>query len=98
MLVRIVKMTFDKTTISDFLSNFNSHKEAIREFKGCQLLELYRDKSNPTIFFTYSYWDSEADLDLYRKSELFENLWQVTKHMFSDKPQAWSVEKIVSLE
>jgi len=98
MFIRIVKMTFDSTKVELFLENFNQNKEKIRNFEGCRLLELYRDKNTPTIFFSYSYWDSEQQLDNYRNSELFKAVWAKTKVLFSDKPEAWSVDKFESLQ
>ena len=77
---------------------FEEKKQFIRESKGCNLLELYQDKNNPDIFFTYSYWDMAADLENYRKSNLFTAVWTKTKALFNDKPQAWSVDKKVSLK
>ena len=97
MFVRIVKMTFDAHKTDQFLENFNENKDKIRNFEGCRLLELYRDKNTPTIFFSYSYWDSEKDLNNYRNSELFKTVWAKTKVLFSDKPEAWSVDKLESL-
>ena len=97
MLVRIVKMSFHQEHIETFLSNFNKKKEEIRKSAGCNLLELYRDKNDSSIFFTYSYWDSEEDLNEYRKSELFNEIWSKTKVLFNSKPYAWSVEKKISL-
>ena len=79
--------------IAEFEAIFESKKELIRNNKGCQLLELYQDKNNPEIFFTYSYWETEADLENYRNSELFKTVWTKTKALFNDKPQAWSVDK-----
>jgi quinol monooxygenase YgiN len=52
-------MSFHQEHIETFLSNFNKKKEEIRKSAGCNLLELYRDKNDSSIFFTYSYWDSE---------------------------------------
>ncbi len=98
MLVRIVKLTFKNDKIADFLINFDKNKEHIRNFKGCCFLELYRDKNNPSIFFTYSYWEKEKDLENYRSSTLFQGIWKTTKMWFDDKPEAWSVGKIESLE
>lgn len=98
MFVRIVKMSFDEIHIETFLNNFHANKHAIREFKGCKFLELYRDKHNTNVFFTYSYWNSEADLDNYRYSELFKSVWSKTKPLFNAKPEAWSVDKLASLE
>ena len=98
MIVRIVKMSFTEAKIEDFLHNFEKNKIQIRNFKGCKLLELYRDKNYRNIFFTYSYWESEQDLERYRKSELFKSVWAKTKVLFNDKPEAWSVDKIESLK
>ncbi|UPQ78515.1 antibiotic biosynthesis monooxygenase [Flavobacterium azooxidireducens] len=97
MFVRIVKMSFHEENIPKFLENFELMKEKIRNAEGNRLLELYQDKQNPEIFFTYSYWETEADLENYRNSELFYDVWQFTKKLFNDKPEAWSVDKMVSL-
>ncbi|WP_394420936.1 putative quinol monooxygenase [Tenacibaculum mesophilum] len=97
MFVRIVKMSFQSEKIEEFLNNFNSKKEFIRNSPGCRLLELYRDKTNPNIFFTYSYWNTEQDLENYRNSDLFKEVWAQTKVLFNDKPFAWSVDKVESL-
>ncbi|MBT8274449.1 MAG: antibiotic biosynthesis monooxygenase [Bacteroidia bacterium] len=97
MLVRIVKMSFDTESIDLFLSNFHEHKNEIRNFEGCHLLELYRDKQHSHVFFTYSYWEDASYLELYRQSDLFKSVWSKTKALFNDKPQAWSVDKVVSL-
>ncbi len=56
-------------------------------------VELLNDINAPEIFFTYSKWESEQDLDEYRRSELFQLVWGKTKMMFADKPEAWSLEK-----
>ncbi|UOX32732.1 antibiotic biosynthesis monooxygenase [Flavobacterium sediminilitoris] len=97
MFVRIVKMRFQEDKIDTFLEKFNVIKENIRHFEGNQFLELYQDKNDNRIFFTYSYWNTEEDLENYRKSDLFNEVWTFTKALFSDKPEAWSVDKIVSL-
>lgn len=98
MFIRIVKMSFDNSKIEDFLRNFNTNKEKIRNFEGCNSLKLLQDKNNPTTFFTYSYWESEAHLETYRNSELFKSVWAKTKVWFNNKPEAWSVDTIESLD
>jgi len=97
MFVRIVKMEFYPEKVTEFLKNFNLVKEKIRNTKGCRLLELYNDKNNKNIFFTYSYWETEKDLENYRNSKLFKTVWAKTKVLFNAKPIAWSVDKKVSL-
>ena len=98
MFVRIVKMSFAEENIPAFLENFEIVKDKIRNTAGNRFLELYQDKNNKCIFFTYSYWETEDDLENYRKSELFTEVWAFTKKLFNDKPEAWSVDKLVSLE
>ena len=98
MLIRIVKMSFHEENIPAFLENFELMKEKIRNAPGNRFLELYQDKHNKGIFFTYSYWETENDLNNYRDSELFYGVWTFTKKLFSDKPEAWSVNKLVSLK
>jgi len=97
MLIRIVKMSFFPEKITKFLDVFHQNKEQIRNFNGNTFLELYQDKDNKSVFFTYSIWKSENDLENYRKSELFSEVWANTKVLFNDKPQAWSVNKIETL-
>lgn len=98
MFTRIVKMSFEPSKIEAFLENFDKNKKHIRNFDGCRLLKLYRDKNNNSIFFTYSYWETEAHLEVYRNSKLFKTVWASTKIMFNDKPEAWSVATVESLK
>ena len=70
MFVRIVKLSFHEENIPAFLENFELMKEKIRNAPGNRFLELYQDKNNKSIFFTYSYWETEEDLENYRKSAL----------------------------
>lgn len=98
MFVRIVKLSFIEAHIDTFLANFETVKDKIRAFDGNQLLELYRDKHNSNVFFTYSYWNDESDLEKYRNSELFKSVWAKTKPLFNAKPEAWSVDKVAVLQ
>ncbi|WP_396181849.1 putative quinol monooxygenase [Flavobacterium sp.] len=97
MLVRIVKLTFQEDKIAAFLNNFNEVKHQIRSFEGNEFLELYQDKQDARVFFTYSYWKDEKALEKYRKSTLFNEVWSHTKTLFAEKPVAWSVDKLDTL-
>lgn len=98
MLVRIVKMSFDPSKVEDFRSYFDSKKQLIRNAEGCEFLELYQDHEHRNLFFTYSYWQDASDLENYRHSELFKEVWAKTKTYFNARPEAWSVEKLVSIQ
>ena len=94
MFVRIVKLTFQEDKIAAFLENFNEIKHQIRSFEGNEFLELYQDKQNASVFFTYSYWKDEKALENYRKSVFFSEVWSYTKTLFAEKPEAWSVKQL----
>jgi len=93
MIIRIVKMTFQPEKTTEFQMIFEESKQLIRNMNGCSHLELLNDINEPNIFFTYSYWESETDLNDYRNSDVFANVWAKTKILFSAKPEAWSVQQ-----
>ena len=87
-------MSFKPEKVEDFLRVFNASKARIRAFPGCLHLELWNSKTESNVFFTYSFWKSEAALEAYRHSDLFQKTWAQTKVLFNDKPLAWSVEMV----
>jgi heme-degrading monooxygenase HmoA len=91
MIVRIVQMTFREEAVPEFTALFEERKEQIRNFPGCAHLELWQDSTHTNIFFTYSIWNSEADLNHYRFSDFFKDTWGKTKALFVQKANAWSV-------
>lgn len=97
MIVRIVKMTFLSDKTQDFLTLFHASKEYIRAMPGCTHLELLNDIHSPDIFFTYSYWQSEEDLNNYRDSELFKKVWGATKLLHAKKAEAWSLKLMANV-
>jgi quinol monooxygenase YgiN len=97
-LIRIVRLPVEEDRLEAFLEAFDRSKGRIRAFEGCRRLELMRDKLNRHVVFTYSIWDSHEHLDRYLQSELFRATWRVVRPMFNGKPQAWSLEKLQSVE
>ena len=97
MIVRIVKMTFRPEGINDFLHIFEQSKELIRGFEGCEHLELLQHAEHEHVFFTYSWWRHPDDLEAYRHSALFKEVWANTKALFGDKPEAWSLNTKVDV-
>lgn len=97
MLVRMVKMTFAPEKLDIFMEIFRQSAPKIRQFTGCSGLELLRHNKFRNILYTYSWWESESDLDLYRNSELFEMTWKATKVLFSAPAEAWSMESVDDL-
>ena len=91
MIIRIVKMEFAEGRVPEFLTIFASSKDKIRSFPGCEHLQLLQGEADPCIFFTYSHWQGEDDLDKYRNSDLFRGVWRNTRKLFSAAPKAWSL-------
>jgi heme-degrading monooxygenase HmoA len=90
-------MHFTPAGLDEFLSIFNTHMSAIRNFNGCSHLELLKDADDPYTYTTLSYWDNPTHLEAYRKSELFGAVWGRVKTLFSERSQAFSLEKFIEL-
>lgn len=97
MLIRIVRMHFTEAGVEEFLGIFERHKQAIRNFPGCTHLELLKDTVDPLCYTTLSHWNNPADLEDYRKSELFSSVWGRVKTLFAERSQAFSLEHFIDL-
>ena len=94
MIIRIVKMEFQKEYVEEFKILFKNTRDKIAASEGCHELYLVNDINHSHIFMTYSIWDAEENLLAYRNSPLFNSTWEVVKQWFSAKPEAWSLQKI----
>jgi quinol monooxygenase YgiN len=79
MIIRVVRLSLDPARVADFLALFRASEQRIRQQPGCRHLELWQDADQPHIYCTYSHWDTPADLEAYRKSALFGEVWPATK-------------------
>ncbi len=90
MIVRVVRLGLKDNYVKAFRSHFSSIKETIVSSKGCFHVSLFEDQDQKNILYTYSIWQSESDLNLYRESSFFKQTWQKVKPMFAHKAQAHS--------
>ncbi len=97
MIIRIVRMHFTEAGVDEFLEIFNRHKESIRHFPGCTHLQLLKDHDDLNCYTTLSHWHDATALENYRKSELFGQVWGRVKTLFSERSQAFSLEKYIEL-
>lgn len=98
MITRVVKMHFKEDNLPAFFKMFESVKEKIRNQPGCLDLEMLQQKDKPGIVFTYSHWESENDLNAYRETEMFGQVWKETKSYFDGKPEAWTLNSLYKLD
>ena len=97
MVIRIVRMHFKDDGVEMFLKIFQKHKTAIRKVKGCTHLELLKDANQSNVYTTLSHWKQASDLEAYRESELFKEVWGKVKVLFAAQPQAFSLEKVMEV-
>jgi heme-degrading monooxygenase HmoA len=90
-------MHFTEVGVDEFLEIFHANKTAIRNFPGCTHLQLLKDANDATTYTTLSHWDNEQSLENYRKSELFGSVWGRVKTLFSERSQAFSLQKFIEL-
>lgn len=91
MMTRIVKMTFRPEETEAFEAIFFANSDKIRNFPGCTHLELLKAGA---VYFTYSRWNDPTDLENYRKSPLFAEVWSNTKALFAAPAEAWSTTQL----
>ena len=97
MIIRIVRMHFTDAGVDEFLAIFNTYKNDIRNAEGCTHLELLKDADESNTYTTLSYWNEAADLERYRKSELFGTVWGQVKTLFRERTQAFTLEKFIEV-
>ena len=90
MLIRIVRLTLQPDATKSFEQLFQAVAPKIRQVQGCKRLELWVDSTSPSIFTTYSEWESESSLNSYRESDLFKEAWAEVKPLFAAQAQAHS--------
>jgi len=90
-------MHFTEAGVDEFLEIFNENKQSIRNFPGCSHLQLLKDAEDSNCYTTLSHWDHGDSLENYRKSALFGSVWGRVKTLFSERTQAFSLEKYIEL-
>lgn len=85
--VRVVRMSFRMDCTDRFVLLFEEKKGRIAGHVGCRFVYLLRCGDT---FFTISGWDRPEDLETYRTSALFRDVWKQTKSWLSEPAQAWS--------
>ena len=93
-ITRIVKMTFKTEHITDFANYYNSIKGKVAGQPGCNGVKLLKEIGETGVFFTYSNWDSVDDLNNYRNTDAFGEIWPTVKNWFAAKAEAWSSDEL----
>lgn len=94
MIKRFVKLTIRKEATREFLELFEASKKKIMASRGLRHLELLRDLDDERVFITFSIWDTEEDLNAYRQSQIFLQIWEKVGELFDAEPEAHSTRHI----
>ena len=89
MIVRIVHLHIVSERIADFEAFVLPRMARIRMQAGCQKVDLFTGQQGH--FFTLSHWDAEKDIEAYRQSSLFAEIWPAVKPWFAAKVEAWTM-------
>lgn len=92
MITRIVQLHFQKDKVQEFFDFFDTVKHEVNNFPGCDGMRLMQDVKHPEIIITYSKWESEEALNIYRDSETFGKVWPTIKPWFEERPHAWTIK------
>ena|SRR5690554_3349467 len=90
MVIRIVELSIQKEKFSLAKKYLAEVAPKVRNSKGCTHLRIVIDLHEAGHVTTYSHWNSEDDLNAYRKSEVFINFWSQIKPLFDRPARAWS--------
>lgn len=96
MIKRIVKLSIQVEEVDTFKAFFLQSKSTILSF-NCHYVECLQAVDDPSLFFTYSHWESIDALNEYRHSEEFAQIWKNTKALFGDRAEAWSTQEVMEL-
>jgi len=91
-MLRIVKLHIKPQKTKEFSSIFKAHKPKLLEMPGCKSVTLARDQEAESQFITISEWEYAADLENYRNSALFVQIWKIVKPMFAAKALVQSLD------
>ena len=88
----MVRLTFSPETVDAFDEMYVQFEARIEAWPGCQMVRSMKVPGQPCQRATLSFWETQNDLDAYRKSTLFGEVWPATKAFCAAPPEAQSYE------
>lgn len=76
-----------------FKQTLKDYQKALKEQKGCMHLDMFSDKKEKDIFYSYTIWDNDTNLKKYRKSALYKELSGKILPLCDKEPKAWTVDE-----
>jgi heme-degrading monooxygenase HmoA len=92
MIVRLVSLKLKPDKRGEFEQLFAQSYPRLKSLPGCLSLQLLGDVNGQGDYLTVSHWRTLADLEAYRTSSLFEEIWPQVKALLRDRPWTESYE------
>ena len=67
----MVRLTFSPETVDAFDALYTQFEQHIQACPGCRMVRAMKVPGHPCQRATLSFWETQEDLDAYRKSTLF---------------------------
>lgn len=89
MILRLVGLPVHPDRVEELERAFAGARPRIAALPGCHRVTLLRtgDDDKPD-FLTLSVWTGREDLEDYRRSELFKDIWPAIRQTLREKPWA----------
>ncbi|OFY24093.1 MAG: hypothetical protein A2W98_14235 [Bacteroidetes bacterium GWF2_33_38] len=77
-----------------FATFMKPFQQKIRNFDGCIHHDIFPDKENDDIFYSYTIWKSESKVKKYRNSDLIKHISEAVMPKCTKEPIAWTVDEV----
>ena len=95
MIKRVVRLTLkDDASINAFQEIYRSRNPFTKGVKGCREVKVLKDVDHDDVYYTFSIWDSNEDLEAYRQSNYFAETWPMVKAQLAKRAEAFSMTEI----
>lgn len=87
-------MTVKEQYIDSFRKRVPVISNEVRRVSGCMHNDIFRDRNNDNIFYSYTIWSSEEDIERYLKSMYYKEIWGDIWDYFKKEPMAWKIDNM----
>ncbi len=87
-------MTLKEAHVDSFKKRIPIISIEVRRVSGCMHNDIFRDKNKDNVFYSYTIWNSEEDIEKYLNSQYYKEIWNDLWDYFKIEPQAWKIDNI----
>ena len=94
MIIRVVKIPIKDASINSFIKRIPIISNEVRRVSGCIHNDIFRDKMKENIFYSYTIWNSDEDIEKYLGSQYYKDIWGDLWDYFEGTPKSWKIDNI----